>query len=329
MEYVLGIDQGGSKTYAIVVDITGRICGLGKSAGSCHSSQGLDYAMKMILEASDSALQEAGLQRADVTTVMGGLTGIDWDDEAALLERAIGNYFPTASITVVNDCIIAMKAATHRRQCGILCAGSGLNCAVQNGEDCFTYGFYIPDEHQGGCSLGKMAVQAVLDSHMGLLERTLLTERLLEFFHVNTVDELLFMRVKGDIQESHYLKLPLILEATACKGDKVAADIWKNYGKMIVSYLHARMEKMGMLDADADIVLSGSIFKCGYRGFQDTVKNEILRKAPNVQIIEAMYEPIVGAAVMGLQSILGEVPEDVFATLEESSCKYPLRRLAR
>ena len=90
-----------------------------------------------------------------------------------------------------------MRAATRKQQCGILCVGSGLNCAVQNGEDCFVYGFYIPDEYQGGWSLGKKAVQAVFDAHMGLLEKTELTPRLLEHFQAQSVDELLYMQEIG------------------------------------------------------------------------------------------------------------------------------------
>lgn len=237
MEYILGIDQGGSKTHAVVVDASGRILGMGRSYGACHSSNGLDYALGAIREASGMALESCHLTFQDVTTIVGGLTGVDWDDEAPLLEDAIQKHFPRARVKVVNDCIIAMRAATREERCGILYAGSGLNCAVQNGDKCFAYGFYIPDKHQGGCSLGKKAVQAVFDSHMGLLPETSLTERLLTRFQAKTVDELLFLRVMGKISDKDYLSLPILIAEEACAGDKVAADIWIDYGKLIAGYL--------------------------------------------------------------------------------------------
>lgn len=327
MEYVLGIDQGGSKTHAVVADAGGRILGMGKSYGACHSSNGLDYAIEVIREASDMALESCRLTQQDVTTVVGGLTGIDWDDEAPLLEDAIQKLFPRARVKVVNDCIIAMRAATREKRCGILCAGSGLNCAVQNGDECFAYGFYIPDEHQGGCSLGKKAVQAVFDSHMGLLPETLLTERLLAHFHVKTVDELLFLRVTGKITGTDYLRLPIIIAEEACAGDRVAADIWIDYGKLIANYLVVRTEKMGISGEKMDVVLSGSIFKCRFLDFQRTVKEEILRRLPAAHVIEAAYEPVMGAVVMGLQMIHGEVAEEIYGNLEETSKQFPLRRL--
>lgn len=327
MKYVLGIDQGGSKTHAIVADETGKILGMGKSYGACHSSSSLEYAVQAILEASSQIFGQTGLQYDDITTVVGGLTGVDWDYEAELLENGIRQYFPKADIKVVNDCIIAMRAATRKSSCGILCAGSGLNCALQNGDDCFVYGFYIPDEYQGGWSLGKKAIQAVFDSHMGLLEETTLTNRLLEYFHVNTVDEILFMQVKDKITSKDYLNMPMILEEEADGGDKVAADIWKNYGKVIVSYLTARMKKMGTLERNVDIVLSGSIFKCRLAEFQNTVKEEIMRNIPNAHIIAAEYEPIIGAVIMGLQMVHGHLADHIYENIKESSKIFPVRRL--
>lgn len=327
MEYVLGIDQGGSKTHAVAVDLEGRILGMGRSYGACHSSSSLEYALKAILEASEDALGRCQLSLQDVNTVVGGLTGIDWDYEAALLEEGIQKYFPKAKVKVVNDSIIAMRAATGKKCCGILCAGSGLNCAVQNGDECFAYGFYIPDEYQGGWSLGKMAVQSVFDSHMGLLPETGLTQRLLTHFRVKTVDELLFMRVKGKITGDDYLRLPIIMEEEACGGDEVAAGIWKNYGKVIAGYLTARAKKMGISEEKMDIVLSGSIFKCKFQEFQAKVKEEILREIPAANVIEAVYEPVMGAAIMGLQMVYGEIPEEICKNMEETSGKFPIRRL--
>lgn len=275
------------------------------------------------------ALESSHLTLQDVTTVVGGLTGVDWDYEAPLLEEAIQKHFPKARVKVVNDCIIAMRAATRKERCGILCAGSGLNCAVQNGDECFAYGFYIPDEHQGGCSLGKKAVQAVFDSHMGLLPETSLTERLLARFQARTVDELLFLRVTGKISDSDYLSLPILIAEEARAGDTVAADIWINYGKLIANYLVARAEKMGIGREKMDVVLSGSIFKCQFLEFRRAVKDEILRRLPGAHVIEAAYEPVVGAAVIGLQIVHGEVAKEIYGNLEETSKQFPLRRLEK
>lgn len=327
MKYVLGIDQGGSKTHAVVSDETGKILGFGKSYGACHSDSSVEYAIQAVLEASDSALNQCGLKRGNVQIMIGGMTGVDWDYEAELLEEGIRTYFPAADIRVVNDCIIAMRAGTMRTHCGILCAGSGLNCAVQSGEERFVYGFYIADEYQGGNCLGKRTVQAVFDSHMGIVPRTILTEKVLAFFQAKSVDELLYRRVKGEIKGKDYLKLPILLEESLLEGDEVALDIWKEYGKEMVVFLTARMRIMDILDQKVDVVLSGSIFKCKSKEFQNVVKEEILNSIPNANIIAAEYEPVVGAVLMGLKKLTGQVLDSYYENLKEAAKIFPIRRL--
>ena len=59
MRYVLGIDQGGSKTHAVIADQEGRLLGMGKSYGACHSSTSLDYAVQAVVQAADQACQSA------------------------------------------------------------------------------------------------------------------------------------------------------------------------------------------------------------------------------------------------------------------------------
>ena len=327
MRYVLGLDQGGSKTHGIVADENGRILGMGKSYGACHSSTGLDYAVNAVLEAADSALEQSGLTRDDIHTVVGGLTGIDWKSESEMLTKAIAPHFPASDVVIVNDCLIAMRAGTHKKNCAVLCAGSGLNCAVQKDKECFVYGFYIPDEYQGGYCLGRKTIQAVFDSYLGLIAETVLTDMVMDYFSETSVDELLYRHVTGKITDKQYLYLPILLEEAAKQGDNVAAQIWEDYGSAIVAFLTARMRKMELLNLETDIVLSGSIFKCKYRGFIERVQKEIRSKIPGAAIIEARYEPVVGAMLMGIERINGEGLAKAYENLELLSDRFPILRM--
>ena len=69
MKHVMGIDQGSSKTYAIVGDDGGNVLGFGKSYGACHSNTGMKYAMKAVKEAVNEALQQAGLELTEIDTL--------------------------------------------------------------------------------------------------------------------------------------------------------------------------------------------------------------------------------------------------------------------
>ena len=56
MKYILGIDQGSSKTHVIIGDETGHILGLGTGCGACHQVHGLEYAMNAVKEAAEAGL---------------------------------------------------------------------------------------------------------------------------------------------------------------------------------------------------------------------------------------------------------------------------------
>lgn len=328
MKYVLGLDQGSSKTHAMVADKSGNVLGLAKSRGVCHSSVSLEAAMDAVEEAADRALYQSGLTGSDITCVAAGLTGTDWDYEVKLLQDAVGRRLGIPRVRVVNDCIIAMRADSVSDVSGVICVGSGTNCAIRNRGDQFVYGFYIPDEQQGGMSLGRKTVQAVLDAHVGLSEQTALEQPVLRFFEVDTVDRLLYKRAMHQISGQDYLKLPILLEEAAVNGDAVSLKIWEDYGKTLASFVTARMKKMGMKEEKIEIILSGSIFKCRLPQFIRRVKEEILAYAPNAAVKSAVYEPIVGAVLLGLDELYQTemLPKTVYKNLEASAERFPIRR---
>lgn len=327
MRYVMGIDQGGSKTYAIIVSETGEVLGFGRSDGTCLSDgkpgKNLDY----VEEAAYNALDQSGLALEQMDYIVAGLTGIDWEDEAGVLKAALQQRFHKEEICVVNDCIIAMRAGSSSEVSAVICVGSGTNCAVRNRDEMFIYGFYVPDEYQGGWSLGKKAVQAVFDAEMGLTGPTALRDILLDYFHVDSVDALLYRRATSGIADREYLGIPILLEQAALDNDAAALAIWEDFGRHLAGFVTARMRLMGILDEKIEIVLSGSIMKCKLPRFIQVVTEEITRFAPNAQVRSSVYEPIVGAALLGLDRLYGsKLPETVYENIEKSANRYDIKR---
>ena len=76
-----------------------------------------------------------------------------------------------------------------------------------------------------------------------------------------------------------------------------------------------------------DIVLSGSIFKCKFQGFQEAVKEEILKRIPGANVIAAEYEPVIGAVLMGINGMNGVLTENIYRNIEKGADRFPVRRL--
>lgn len=324
MKYVLGIDQGGSKTCVMVCNGEGTILGVGYGRGACHSSQGMAAAMEGVSTAASQALDQAGIRTEQLEQIAGGMTGVDWPYEAALLRENLSMTLavPPERIAVVNDCIIALRAATSSAAGCILCAGSGLNCAVRDGKGReYTYGFYIEDRMQGGAALGRRAIQAVYDGESGLMEKTPLTEAILEHMHCATADELLYRQVSAGLDGAEILAIPRILEAYALGGDPVACEVLRQFGEDIARYVTCGLRKMDMLQSETEVVLSGSIFKCRAPVLVDTVTKLILAQAPHARIIESEYEPVVGGVLLALDQL-----ENIDAALVQKHIKRDAQR---
>ncbi len=329
LRYVLGIDQGGSKTHAVVADETGNLLGVGWGCGACHSESGLEIAMQAVQEAAGVALEAAGIETSDIFSVAAGMTGIDWPHEAPLLRDALSRQLqvPGQRIQAANDAVIALRAGTSSPSGCVLCAGSGLNCAVRrDARHEYVFGFYINENCQGGSALAERAIQAVLDAEARLAGPTLLTGLLLDFFGFKTVDELLMAKVTTGLGRERKLEVPKLLEQAAAMNDLQALDVLSRFGRDIARYAVAGLRRMDMLERPVEVVLSGSVFKCQIPVLQESVAAEIHRHAAQARIVDSVYEPVIGAVLMALDSLEGTNPKGIEAHIKRDAKRFDMIR---
>ncbi len=310
---VLGIDQGSSHTWAVAASLdgpeAGRLLALGRGPGACHPYDGMDAAMAAVAEAVTAALAGAGVDPASVRQVCAGLTGADWPDEYELLRTQIGALgFGRAGgerlvcpIRVTNDCIVALRGGTEQPYGAILVLGSGGNCAVRSpaGEE-FIYGYYHDDALQGGHGLGVAALWAAYRDHTGRPPATSLTARLLDFYGLKEMDQVRRLHAERRLPVPPKDLAPIVLQE-AGRGDPAAVDIVTAFGRGCAELVVAALRRFDMLALPLDLVLSGGIFKTSEPLLHTTVARVIGRDAPNARLVNARYEPVVGAALLALE----------------------------
>ncbi len=329
LRYVLGIDQGASKTHAVVADEAGNLAGIGWGRGACHSEHGMDKAMQAVQEAAGAALRAAGIAHSQVARLAAGMTGIDWPHEAPLLRDALSRQLdvPAEQIHAVNDAVIALRAGTSSPSGCVLCAGSGLNCAVRrDAQHEYVFGFYIDESCQGGSALAQRAIQAVLDAEAGLTGPTALTGLLLDFFGFRSVDELLMAKVTVGLGERRKLEVPKLLEQAAAMNDPAALDVLAQFGRDIARYAVAGLRRMDMLEGPVEVVLSGSVFKCRIPVLEESVAAEIHRHAAGARIVDSVYEPVIGAVLMALDGLEGTRPDEIDAHIKRDALRFHMIR---
>lgn len=325
MRYVIGLDQGGTKTIAAVADGAGKIVSAGYAGGSCHSVHGMAHSMERVCEALNEALAGAGIGPGDVALLYAGMTGADFPYEYGLLREALRGATGIADVEVANDCIVAYRGGTSSPTGAALCIGTGTNAAiVRAGEEPFVYGYHVRDEDSGGEALGKLVLRAALDADAGLGPPTQLAPLLLTRFGLADADTLMEHWITGKLGSAKHLA-PLAFEAAGA-GDEAAAALIRDFARRNARYVDAGLRKFGLNAAETVVVLSGSVFKARPALLGETVKETLTAGRPGLRIVEAAYEPVVGAVLMALDRQGGELYPLDREPLQSSVDRLGLRR---
>ncbi|NLI22190.1 MAG: hypothetical protein GX418_11685 [Clostridiales bacterium] len=300
---ILAIDQGSSKTQALIGDEHGQILGTGLGDGACHFLVGMDKAMQAVSEAAANALRAAGFAPGQVDRidrVSAGMAGANWPEEFEELSRELGVLFPSSAISVYNDCVPALYAGSQSPNAVILCAGTSFNAAVlKRRELVWIYNNYTESVDDGGKSLATRAMEGVFRSMTGMGPQTSLKRRALDFFAYDDILPMLLDFSRGSMHRP--LKdFAVIVDEEAMNGDEVALQAQYEFGLSVSRYATTALKRFGFIDEPADIVLSGGIFKANSTVMVDAIRTEVHRVAPRACVVEAVYEPVVGAYEMAL-----------------------------
>ncbi|MFZ0974722.1 MAG: hypothetical protein WAN22_21010, partial [Solirubrobacteraceae bacterium] len=94
---------------------------------------------------------------------------------------------------------------------------------------------------------------------------------------------------------------PVVL--AVCGEDAVAAGILGRVADEVVAFARAALTRLSLTAADPDVVLGGSVLRAVSTDMVDAVARRIHEVAPNVRVIVSPSEPIVGAALLGLDAL--------------------------
>ncbi len=181
MDYILGIDGGGSRCRAAIATADGRLLGRGK-AGTANIYNAPAESLSSILHAAKEACNDAGLTHEALhhTFAVLGLAG------ANALENPnhLATNLPFAAVQVVSDSLIALEGA-HGSEDGVIgILGTGSRFMARKGikhSYLGGWGFHCGDQGSGA-KMGERALEEALLAHDGLRNLCPLTEHLLSQF---------------------------------------------------------------------------------------------------------------------------------------------------
>ena len=129
--FVVGVDGGGSKTRAAVMD-SEHVLGEGLAGPSNPLRVGIATAAAAVRDAVDKACSAASIKRHEIAAVGVGLAGVRREDIRARMREALIATLAIKQIELVSDGDIALSAATNGQPGIVVIAGTGSICCGIN-----------------------------------------------------------------------------------------------------------------------------------------------------------------------------------------------------
>jgi N-acetylglucosamine kinase-like BadF-type ATPase len=219
----VGIDAGGSKTLAVVVDQDGHELGRARAGGANYQAVGLKIALAAMQTALESALRVAG-RSGRPTAVWMGMAGIDRPADHALWLPHLAAL--TGAPRLTNDAELALAALEGAVGVAVI-AGTG---AIALGRDAggrtaraSGWGHLIGDEGSG-YDIGRACLRAVARAADGRGPLTALVERVAAEWALDAPDAMIG-RVYPVVEKAEIARLAPLVSAAASEGDAVARGI--------------------------------------------------------------------------------------------------------
>ena len=253
-ELFLGIDGGGSKSKAIIMNKSNEVLGTG-IAGPGNPMHGFDQATNAITQSATLALIDAKLSHLNLCQLNAGV-GLAGVNLPSLFEKMQAWQHPFKQMYLTTDLHIACLGAHQKEDGAVIISGTG-SCGFSyiDTQTFIIGGHGFPQGDQAsGAWFGFKAVEHVLLSLDGLIDVSLMNNLLLTKLGCKNSTALVEAIAGKDA--TYFAQLAHIVFDAADKGDKVAITIIQEGAEYIDSIARtlwnkkpARLSMIGGLTA--------------------------------------------------------------------------------
>jgi N-acetylglucosamine kinase-like BadF-type ATPase len=318
----LGVDGGGTKTHAVILDETGRVRGSGFGGSSNFGYVGIAQAAANIRDAVRSAAEAAGTPASGFDAAFLGLAGVVSQadrDVAAHIARTI-DLAPDAAVGVDHDGRVALAGGLAGEPGIVQIIGTGTSCfgMTESGERWMAggWGTLIADEG-GGFWLGVQAMKAAAAAADTRGQPTVLLQHTLDGLGIQRMDQIMARLYTDKISVAEVAALaPRVIEA-AKAGDAVAQAIIGRGVDEVARCVEA-VARYLRFGSDVRVVYVGGITKAG-ETITTPLNEAIRRRLPQCRIQSPQFSAATGAALLAYQRHRGAIGTGFLAALTASA----------
>ncbi|MDA3861570.1 MAG: hypothetical protein PF445_10120 [Melioribacteraceae bacterium] len=299
MNYFIGIDGGGTKTKASLVNENLDVISEGIGGPSNFLVFDINDVASSILELVKTICTKGNIPLSEVKSILLGTAGAGRRDDAERLETAVYEKAKEQKLIINNfrvesDGRIALEGAFSGKPGSILIAGTGsFMFGKDSNENLHRVGGFgrILGDEGSGYKIGRIGLSEVAKSFDNRNSGTLLTKLLSEEYNITDSVQLINEVYKNNFDIPKVA--PIVIKA-AEENDAICKKILDDEVEGLIGHIVSMKEKTNEDTLSVSLV-GGTITTDNY--FAHLFQTEA-KKIPNVKILDAELPPDVGAALL-------------------------------
>ncbi|EJP6472142.1 ATPase [Clostridium botulinum] len=298
MDYIIGVDAGGTKTEAIAYNLKGdelarEVTGFGNLVLNEKE------AINNVCNSIKTCIYKLG--KEELKKIYIGAAGMEVSNNAYILEKNIKESFGT-DVLIVNDGELALKAVLKGQDGILTIAGTGSICiGIKNNikDKCGGWGHLLGDEGSGYSIAIKALKRMIYEEELNL-EKSKLHEEILKTLNIKSIDEIctfVYSSTKDKIAS-----LTTLVSKLAEEGEENAIFILKEEGEAL-GQITERVYNRLNFNSKYAIGIKGSVIEKS-KVLRQAFKEYLLDNLGKVETVQEDISPTKGAYYMYLKELI-------------------------
>lgn len=307
MQYVIGIDGGGTKTEAVLMDANGAVLATVTGKATNPHALGYEQALRNLCELFEEVLRLPKAAPEACIAIVLGMAGVSTAEERDKVTDVFLPFIRSRGVQAVlrisHDAEIGLMATLGKQEGVVAISGTGsiVYGVTPEGNSLRVGGWgHLLGDEGSGYSVGLQSLQAVMRSYDGVYGSTLMTDLIKETHGFRSITELKPYIYTSANDKQHIAAFARFCVAAAEQEDEIALTILERSAMELAAQT---ITLIGKHDAFAagDLVVSGSMFTHSYH-YNKFYGQLLLEACPLISIHRAKNNPAVGAAMLALST---------------------------
>lgn len=299
MNYIVGIDGGGTKTSCIFADESGKSLLQTTGNASGFLTTGTDKAASNIISIVKSGLTKLNASFEDILIILAGVAGAGRKFHADNLRESILGKIPEGFMNffIESDARIALEGALAGEAGAVLIAGTGSIVFGKDNSGEFHraggFGRLIGDEG-GGYSIGIRTLNLISRMIDGREAEGEILKKFSTIFHINNEDDLISLVHNSGFDVS---SIAMFTIKSAGEGLAEAVSILERESDELINHILVIKNKLRL--SPLKLVLIGSLIEND--NFYSQLLLKKIKRIKDVKLCEKKFPPEMGAVIMAKQ----------------------------